>query len=181
VSYITNPNPPLPNTPSHRAIWHYGLGDAQVTWLGAHALALSAGAVMFKSQTSVGNESLAHFSFVPDDAVLTSGNAIVGFDYGFPTVPFVNVPPTDGIDAHECPRRTPSAQEMMAHFFITGALGGGQGAASSGRCSACATQVTIALLRPSNPPFAQVRSGASAMGPACSRTPMVAARELTVV
>lgn len=124
MSYITNPNPPLPNTPSHRAIWHYGLGDAQVTWLGAHALALSAGAVMFKSQTSVGNESLAHFSFVPDDAVLTSGNAIVGFDYGFPTVPFVNVPPTDGIDAHECPRRTPSAQEMMAHFFITGTLGG---------------------------------------------------------
>ena len=88
VGYITEPSPPLPGTPSHRAIWHYGLGDAQVTWLGAHALALSAGAVMFQSQPAVGNESLAHFSFVPDDAVLTTGNAIVGFDYGFPTVPF---------------------------------------------------------------------------------------------
>lgn len=88
ANYVTNPSPPLPNTPSHRAIWHYGMGDAQVSWLGAHALALSSGAVMFASQPSVGNESLGHFSFVPDDAVLTTGNAIVGFDYGFPTVPF---------------------------------------------------------------------------------------------
>ena len=25
---------PLPNTPGHTVIGHYGLGDAQVTWLG---------------------------------------------------------------------------------------------------------------------------------------------------
>lgn len=33
-----------------------------------------------------GNQSLAYFPFVPYDAVLTTGSAVVGFDFGFPTV-----------------------------------------------------------------------------------------------
>ena len=33
-----------------------------------------------------GNQSLADFPFVSSDAVLTSGHAITGFDFGFPTV-----------------------------------------------------------------------------------------------
>lgn len=122
AAYITNPANPLPGTPPKRVIWHYGLGDAQVTWLGAHAVAHSAGAVMFASQVHDGNETLAQFDKVPDTTVITSGNAIMGWDYGFPLVPFINVPPSDGIDAHECPRRTPAAQQQMAHFFVTGEI-----------------------------------------------------------
>ncbi len=122
ASYISAPANTLPGTPSHRVIWHHGLGDAQVSWLGAHAIALSAGAVMFKSNVAEGNETLSQFTFVEDAAVVTSGCAIVGFDYGFPIVPFQNTPPTNGIDAHECPRRTPAAQAQMAHFFFTGEI-----------------------------------------------------------
>lgn len=67
-----------------------------------------------------GNQSLADFSFVPADTVLSEGSVVVGFDYGFPTVPFTNQAPNDGFDAHECPRRTPAAQAQMFHFFETG-------------------------------------------------------------
>ena len=112
----------LPNTPAHRAIFHYGLGDAQVTWLGCHAIALSAGAAIFASNAREGNETLSQFAAVADDAVLTTGSLVMGFDYGYPTVPFVNVPPNDGFDAHECPRRTPAGQEQAHHFFATGEI-----------------------------------------------------------
>lgn len=112
----------LPNTPSHRAIWHYGLGDAQVSWLGCHAIALSAGSSMYASNVMEGNETLTQFNLIPDSTVLTTGSLVMGFDFGLPTVPFVNLPPNDGYDAHECPRRTPQAQYQMAHFFITGEI-----------------------------------------------------------
>ena len=90
AGYITpeatpgGPLPPLPGTPSHRVIHHYGLGDHQVTWLGCHAIAASTGAAMFASNVREGNETLSYFAPVPDSAVLTTGNAIVGVDFGFP-------------------------------------------------------------------------------------------------
>jgi hypothetical protein len=90
AGYITpeatpgGPLPPLPGTPSHRVIHHYGLGDHQVTWLGCHAIAASTGAAMFASNVREGNETLSYFDTVPDSAVLTTGNAIVGVDFGFP-------------------------------------------------------------------------------------------------
>ena len=110
----------LPGTPSHRAIWHDGLGDAQVSWLGCHLVSRAAGAVMFASNVREGNETLAQFASVADDTVVRSGNVVMGFDFGFPVVPFVNVPPSDGHDAHECPRRAPNAQAQMRRFFETG-------------------------------------------------------------
>ena len=112
----------LPNTPAHRAIFHYGLGDAQVTWLGAHAVALSAGASIYASNAREGNETLGQFAAVADDAVLTEGSLIMGFSYDYPVVPFINVPPDTGFDAHECPRRTPAAQEQMHRFFTSGEI-----------------------------------------------------------
>ena len=36
---------PLPNTPAHRVLVHYGLGDAQVSWLGSYAMARAVGMV----------------------------------------------------------------------------------------------------------------------------------------
>ena len=126
ASYITAPSGAaggagvLPGTPSHRAVWHYGLGDAQVTWLGCHLVSRSAGASIFASNVREGNETLAQFPVVADDAIVRAGNIVMGFDFGFPDVPFVNVPPSDGHDAHECPRRAPNAQAQMRRFFETG-------------------------------------------------------------
>ncbi len=38
---------PLPNTPAHEVLIQYGLGDAQVTWLGGLTIGRSIGCHMF--------------------------------------------------------------------------------------------------------------------------------------
>lgn len=48
----------------------YGLGDAQVTWLGAHVLGRSIGAHMYRSNVVEGNETLFGFQFMDDSVVL---------------------------------------------------------------------------------------------------------------
>lgn len=110
----------LPNTPKHNVIMHYGLGDEQVSWLGMHLIARSTDAHMFAGNVKEGNETLYGFPFENDTAVLTDANLVQGYDYGLPVVPFVNTPPTYKTDAHEFPRRTPSAQQQMHTFFTTG-------------------------------------------------------------
>lgn len=56
---------PLPNTPAHRVVFQYGLGDAQVSWLGTEILARSTRAVMFESNVRCGartnKKSQMHF------------------------------------------------------------------------------------------------------------------------
>ena len=47
-------------------------------------------------------------------------SCIMGFDYGSPTPPFINIPPSEDYDTHEKPRRDARAQEQMAIFFETG-------------------------------------------------------------
>jgi hypothetical protein len=98
-------------TPFHsrhtQVLFHYGLGDAQVSWLGCHAEARSVshgGAHMFRSNVAEGNETLYGFDWV-DDAVaaprlrgaptgeigtVVHGNGIQGYTWGAPQVPFVN-------------------------------------------------------------------------------------------
>lgn len=113
---------PLPNTPSHRILIHYGLGDAQVSWMGGQQIGRGTGAVMYEGNVAEGNITIDGFPFVPVDAVLTEGNLIMGWDFGEPLVPFVNIPPSKKYDTHEFTRRTPSAQAQMAEFFITGSV-----------------------------------------------------------
>lgn len=60
---------PLPNTPAHRVLVHYGLGDAQVTWLGAQALARSIGAHMYASNVPEGNETFYGYTTISDNTV----------------------------------------------------------------------------------------------------------------
>lgn len=46
-------NTTLPNTPSHRVIFQYGIGDAQVSYLGTYQLARATNSSMFKSNQLV--------------------------------------------------------------------------------------------------------------------------------
>ena len=114
---------PLPNTPAHRVIFQHGLADAQVSFVGVRYSSYSTGAVLFASNAQQGNESLAHFTSVPDSAVVTSGNVAMTWDFNAPewAQPLVNMPPVnDSMDSHEGPRRQPTAQAQMAEFFSTG-------------------------------------------------------------
>ena len=73
-----------------------GLGDAQVSWLGCQTLARTTGEgstiSMFESNAREGNESFWGYTTVADTAPITEGNAIVGFDFGAATAPFINIP-----------------------------------------------------------------------------------------
>jgi len=113
---------PLPNTPSHNALMHNALGDAQVTWLGAQAMARSIGSSMFVSNPPEGNETFYGFNMISDDTIIENGNVIVTFNFDAPQVPFVNLPANTDTDTHEYPRRDPRAMEMLNIFFTTGQI-----------------------------------------------------------
>ena len=89
VSHIINN--PLPNTPIHNVLFHFSLGDAQVTWLGAEQLGRSLDCYMFNSQISEYNETLYGFNFVNDNFTINTHNpndngkcAIQGWNYNAP-------------------------------------------------------------------------------------------------
>ena len=54
---------PLPGTPSHNVLIGYGLGDAQVSWLGAQMIGRTTGASMFQGNVREGNVTLFGFPF----------------------------------------------------------------------------------------------------------------------
>jgi hypothetical protein len=108
---------PLPNTPEHKVLLHYGLGDAQVTWLGAQSIARSAQAVMYESNVPEHDEKFFGFEMLKDTDVVYERSGIVGWQYDAPPVPLVNTPPDKDGDTHEDPRRDARAQEQMNQFF----------------------------------------------------------------
>lgn len=107
----------LPNTPSHRVIFDYGLGDAQVSYLGAEMMARSVGAAMFDPYVSEGDIPMLGFPFVTGPV---QQSVIMPYDFGVPAAPVTNIPPDDATDTHEKPRRELTSQDQMNYFFDTG-------------------------------------------------------------
>eukprot|EP01095_Lingulamoeba_sp_RSL-Kostka_P013893 TRINITY_DN586_c0_g2_i1.p1 TRINITY_DN586_c0_g2~~TRINITY_DN586_c0_g2_i1.p1 ORF type:complete len:678 (-),score=197.51 TRINITY_DN586_c0_g2_i1:53-2086(-) len=115
-SLTTNP---LPDTPSKRILIQYGLGDAQVSWLGALTMARSMGAVMFPDNVKENNEELFGFDVIDGPLENEFGATCQGFDYGSPEVPQTNVPPSGQTDTHSCPSRDQRAIDQMNALFTT--------------------------------------------------------------
>lgn len=109
----------LPNTPSHRVIFDYGLGDAQVSYLGAEMMARSVGAAMFDPYASEGDVPMLGFPFA---TTAVNQSVIMPYDFGVPDVPVTNIPPDDATDTHEKPRRERTSQDQMDYFFSTGTV-----------------------------------------------------------
>ena len=136
----------LPGTPKHTILIHYGLGDAQVSWMGAKMLGRSINASMFESNVEEGNVTLFGFNFRSDKSKLNtsvgSGNEgkhlIQGWNYNLPLVPFVNRPPECNYDSHEYTRRQPDAIEMNNMFFTHGIQYNG----CNGPCEGTPTKVS---------------------------------------
>lgn len=73
----------LPNTPGHRVLLHYGLGDAQVTWLGGMLLGRSIGAHMYTSNVREQKEDLFGSEMINDHTVLTGNESLIqGWNFG---------------------------------------------------------------------------------------------------
>lgn len=109
----------LPNTPSHRVLLHYGLGDAQVSYLGAEAMARSIGAGIHDPYVSEGDVELLGLPLFTGPV---TQSVMVPYDFGVPAAPVTNVPPDDATDTHEKPRRELTAQDQMWNFFETGII-----------------------------------------------------------
>lgn len=128
------------DTPMHTILIHYGLGDAQVSWMGAKMLGRSINASMFESNVEEGNVTLYGFDFRNDNSKVNtsvgSGNQgrhiIQGWNYNLPLVPFVNRPPDCNYDSHEYTRRQADAIEMNHVFFTQGIQYNGCGGACEG-------------------------------------------------
>jgi len=120
LNYMANRT--LPNTPAHQVVLQHGLGDAQVSYLGAYTMFRSVGAVMFESNVNEPGEKLFGFDFIPDTAAV-AGPVIVTWDFpGVPPVPETNIPPDEDTDTHEYVRRQNTSQLMMYNFFYTGII-----------------------------------------------------------
>lgn len=78
--------------------------------------------IFARSAPREGNETIFGLNFVDDTAQLTSGNGVMGWDFGAPVAPFVNQPAYKPTDTHEKTRRTLTAQAQMHTFFTTGTI-----------------------------------------------------------
>jgi len=107
---------PLPGTPSKDVLIQVGRGDAQVTAMSSHVNARAYGA------TTVAPETRPIWG-VDEAQPGFSGSAIVEFQYSdVPEEPYVNVPPEEGTDTHECPRRELNGQLQIRDFLETGVV-----------------------------------------------------------
>jgi hypothetical protein len=138
----------LPNTPAHNVIIHDGLGDQQVTPLGAQFEARTIGA---KNLQAVNREIWG----IDDAPSGFTGNGYIEFAFpGLPPDPITNIPPpADNPDPHDALRQLNSAQDMVDQFFKTGTIN--QTCANGGPCSAPMNWSNIPLLTPA----AQIPSG----------------------
>ena len=121
---------PLPDTPPHEVLLHVALGDHQVAPVTAEVEARTIGARVWDHLDPGRSADADPFHGIP--ALTTfpyAGSALVVFDsgpltpanpQGTPVPPTANVPPTEGQDPHEFPRRTQAARDMKDQFLRVG-------------------------------------------------------------
>jgi hypothetical protein len=106
---------PLPGTPTHEVLMTAALGDHQVTTLGAHHMARSAGV----GHLDTGIREIWGLSPVPDGTV---GSALAEYDFGLPPDPVCNLPQSACEDPHGKLRQQTAAREQIDHFLRTGEI-----------------------------------------------------------
>ncbi len=123
-----------PNTPPHEVLLQVGLGDHQVAQVTAEVMARTAGMSARSPWADPGRDrdkGNGHFGIPAIKAFPFAGSAIVLWDIGpqrtvdgkplgTPPPPDANVPPREGVDPHEAPRREPAARAMKSAFFAPG-------------------------------------------------------------
>ena len=109
---------PLPRTPPHRILLHVAFGDHQVAPASADIMARTAGAPIHRPVVAEGRLpdvepgwGMATLEYPHD------GSAIIIFDSGAPTPPYVNLPPRLGEDPHGDPRASVEGRRQKAAFL----------------------------------------------------------------
>ena len=100
--------------PETRILQQVGIGDAQVTTLGAHILARG------YDSTNISPANRPVWGVANGEGPV-DGNALVEWYYSDGAEePVTNIPPDKDLDTHECPRREPAAQAQLRDFVETG-------------------------------------------------------------
>jgi hypothetical protein len=136
---------PLPNTPAHKVLLHVGFGDHQVADVTTEVEARTIGARVHRPVLAAGRERYRDRPY-PDAPVpehvqgvpalgaagyAYDGSGVVFWDTNRTPAPWAaNIPPRDGQDPHEYPRRTRAAREQKSAFLredgrIVDVCGGG--------------------------------------------------------
>lgn len=102
--------------PEKLILQQVGIGDSQVTTLGAHILARA----YDSANVSPANRPIWG---VDNQEAPFERSALVEWYYpDGSTEPVENIPPDDDGDTHECPRREPAAQDQLRDFVETGVV-----------------------------------------------------------
>jgi hypothetical protein len=128
AQYMTSK--PLPGTPKHEVLLHVALGDHQVAPVTADVMARTIGARVWNKLDAGRSTDEEPFYGIPALSTFPyGGSALVVFDSGpfsaanpggTPLPPIENVPPSEGQDPHEFPRRTQEARTMKDQFLRVG-------------------------------------------------------------
>jgi hypothetical protein len=121
---------PLPGTPPHEVLLHVALGDHQVAPVTADVMARTIGArVWDKLDPGRSSDEVPFYGLAPLTQFPYTGSALVVFDsgpvtpanpQGTPLAPTSNIPPAEGQDPHEFPRRTQDSRTMKDQFLRVG-------------------------------------------------------------
>ncbi|MCY1054980.1 hypothetical protein [Nannocystis sp. SCPEA4] len=112
--YIRSNN--LPGSPPKEVLIEVAIGDHQVSTLGAHIMARAIGGV-----ANIAPENRALWG-IDSAAAPYTGSAMVEYDFGLAPEPTTNIPPSDGEDPHDKPRKLPGAAQMLDQFLRTGVV-----------------------------------------------------------
>ena len=122
--YINHFADPLAGMSDKVGLLHGALGDHQVANAAMDVMARSMGASVVWPAVAEGRSSdvepfwgLDHITEYP-----YAGSAVVMWDSGTPLPPIDNLPPREGQNPHEDPRRAVDAVEQIDHFLRTGSV-----------------------------------------------------------
>ncbi len=112
----------LPGTPPHHVLMADGLGDHQVTTLGAHILSRAVGAKLVQSNDPSQPVVRDVFGLTQAAAPLSDASGLVEWDFALAPEPLGNEPPLDGCDPHDRIRRTTPSYAQSDQFLRTGTI-----------------------------------------------------------
>ena len=120
ASHLTSDT--YPDTPRKKILLHVAFGDHQVANVSAEIEARTMGAHIHQPALATGRHSDVdpYWGIPAIDADPFAGSAMVIWDSGTATPPTDNVPPREGQDPHETPRRDPKAKLQKSEFLKTG-------------------------------------------------------------
>ena len=121
-------------SPMHSVIINSAIGDHQVSTLGAHVIARTIGA----QNLSPTNREVWGISDTPGP--VTTGSAMIEYNFGLPPEPLINIPDTDGTDPHDLLRFQKSVMDRTDEFFRHGDI---QQECNASPCSAPDTPISM--------------------------------------